>query len=151
VYAATAELLANHEHLAGEDQGQLAMRYWEAVATQIPEWQLVRERKLTAGEVRQQYIHTHGVVLQAIGRAGAALLREDPHHWGKRIEALAALDWSRESALWAGRATVGGQVSKSRQNVLLTTNAVKSALGLSLSPEEQRQEDAFLRGDHGRN
>jgi DNA sulfur modification protein DndB len=151
VYAATAELLANHEHLAGEDQGQLAMRYWEAVATQIPEWQLVRERKLTAGEVRQQYIHTHGVVLQAIGRAGAALLREDPHHWGKRIEALAALDWSRESALWAGRATVGGQVSKSRQNVLLTTNAVKNALGLSLSPEEQRQEDAFLRGDHGRN
>ena len=151
VYAATAELLANHEHLAGEDQGGLAMRFWEALAAQFPEWQSVRDRKLTAGDVRQQYIHTHGVVLQALGRAGATLLREAPHDWAPRLTGLTKLDWARQSPFWEGRATVGGRVSKGRQNVLLTTNAIKSTLALALTPEEQRQEDAYLRGDHVRN
>ena len=44
----------------------------------------------------------------------------------------------------------GGRVSKAGQNVLLTTNALKHTLGLPLTPDEQRVEDAFLRGaQHG--
>ncbi len=150
IYAATAELLAGHGELTGEDQGALASEFWEALSTHLPEWHYVRDRKLTAGDVRQQYIHSHGVVLQAIGRAGATLLREHPKDWKDRLAGIRSLDWARSSPHWEGRATIGGQVSKGRQNVLLTTNAVKTAVGLVLSPEEQRQEDAYLRGDHVR-
>jgi DNA sulfur modification protein DndB len=60
------------------------------------------------------------------------------------------LDWRLTNATtWEGRAIVGGQVSKSRQNVILTTNVLKQALDLPLSPEEQRAEKAFLRSEHG--
>ena len=41
---------------------------------------------------------------------------------------------------------IGGRVSKAGHNVLLTTNVVKRTLGLPLTPEEQRVEDAFCRG-----
>jgi len=38
-----------------------------------------------------------------------------------------------------------------KANVVLTTNLLKKRLGLALTPEEQRTEDAFRRGDHGAN
>ena len=66
LYHATAELLAGMD---GEPQhlAELAVSYWEAVASRLPEWQRVRLGELSAGEVRMDYIHTHGVVLQALG------------------------------------------------------------------------------------
>lgn len=148
LYAATAELLEDHNGEPPEEQGKLATEFWELVAEQLPEWQHVRQGKRTAKEVREDYINTHGVVLQAIGRAGAALLRESPDSWRGGLVGLRRLDWSRASQAWEGRATIGGRVTKGRQNVLLTTNAIKGALGLPLSADEQRQEDAFLRGEH---
>ena len=70
-------------------------------------------------------------------RAGSATLRK-----------LSAIDWRRgNAALWEGRALLGGKVSKTAANVLLTTAAIRTALGLPLPPEEQRAEDAFTRGE----
>jgi DNA sulfur modification protein DndB len=46
---------------------------------------------------------------------------------------------------------LGGRVSKAEMNVTLTTNLLKKHLGLSLTPEEQRVEDAHARGDDGKN
>jgi DNA sulfur modification protein DndB len=61
---------------------------------------------------------------------------------------LANIDWSRSNTgLWEGRALVGGKVSKSTTNVVLTTNVIRTVLGMPLSPEEQRVEDAHSRGD----
>jgi len=45
---------------------------------------------------------------------------------------------------------IGGKVSKAHHNVTLTTNAINKHIGLQLSPEEQRVEDAFNRGDYDR-
>ena len=42
---------------------------------------------------------------------------------------------------------IGGKVTKGTHNVTLTTNVIKRALKLELTPEEQRVEDAFQRGD----
>ena len=53
------------------------------------------------------------------------------------------------STTWEGRAMIGGRVSKASQNVILTTNVIKEALGLPMSPEEQRAEEAFLKGEDG--
>jgi DNA sulfur modification protein DndB len=108
----------------------------------------VQQGKLTAGEVREDFIHSHGVVLQALGRVGNALLHEQPGSWKEGISKLASVDWRRgNAALWEGRAMIGGRVSKAQQNVLLTTNAIKNHLGLSLAADELRAEEAFQRGD----
>lgn len=50
---------------------------------------------------------------------------------------------------WEGRAMIGGRVSKASQNITLTTNLIKNELGIALNPEEQRAEQAFLRGNNG--
>ena len=148
IYSATKVLMAGSEDEALDDVAKAAAAYWEEVAKQMPDWQLVRERKMTAAEVRQDFIHSHGIVLQAIGRVGNELLRLPSAEWKRTLKGLKRIDWSRSNALlWEGRAMIGGRVSKASNNVTLTTNVIKHNLKLALTPEEQRAEDAFRRGD----
>lgn len=148
IYAATTALLAGDAR--DENEGEnLARAYWEAVADVIPDWHAVRARKLSAGEVRRDFIHSHGIALQALGRAGNALLADGTtvDTFATRLAPLRDVDWSRSnSSLWEGRALIAGRVSKASQNVVLTTNALLLALGLPLNDEQQQAEHAFLRG-----
>jgi DNA sulfur modification protein DndB len=67
--------------------------------------------------------------------------------WSTALKKLRELDWHRSSSMWEGRAVIGGRVSKSAANVLLTTAAMRTVMGLPLPPDEQRAEDAFRGGD----
>ncbi|MFB8382554.1 DNA sulfur modification protein DndB [Streptomyces rubiginosohelvolus] len=135
--------------LKPEAAAELAQSYWETIDRALPEWSLVRNRKLPAQEMRRDYIHSHGIALHALGRIGNSLFREStaPSKWKKQLTPLKNVDWTRSNVDWEGRAIVGGRVSKSHQNVTLTVNYLRTHLALPLSPEEQRVEDAYLRGD----
>jgi DNA sulfur modification protein DndB len=150
IYSATSALLTSQNGIPHSEAADLAISFWEEVAKHFPEWQQVREGKLVASEVRADFIHAHGIALQAIGRAGSALVREcESKMWKRKLKKLAAIDWARSNAkLWEGRAMIGGRISKAESNIILTTNLLKNHLGISLTPEEQRLEDAFSRGEH---
>jgi len=147
---------ANRALLDGIDQPSLERRvdltaaYWEVVAGQFPEWRQVYDRMLTAGEIRRDFIHSHGIVLHALGKIGNSLIGAShaQARWDSKLRGLADLDWRRDNAAcWEGRAILGGRVCKSSAAVLLTAAAIRTALGLPLSAAEQRAEDAFRRGD----
>lgn len=151
IYTATTDLLDQIELDGREEAAVLAGEFWEEVAKCFPEWKLVRERKMSAGEVRESFIHSHGISLQAIGRVGNALLRDSKGAWKRRLPSLQRINWSRgNGTIWEGRAMVGGRVQKGSQNVVLTVNAIKKELNLPLGPEEQRAEEAHTRKHHGR-
>ena len=107
---------------------------------------------LSAGEVRRDFIHSHGIVLHALGRVGQ---RADRVPAGPGSAYLAAQSAEAgqgglapgKPGLWEGRAMLGGRVCKAHANVLLTTAAIRGALGLPLPPAEQRAEDAFRGGE----
>jgi DNA sulfur modification protein DndB len=152
IYTATCALLANVHRSSLEAYTELAISFWEEVAKQFPEWQQVRNKKISAEHLRRDYIHSHAIALQAIGRAGNVLLVNGKTGWKNTLKGLKNINWSRSNAaLWEGRAMVGGRVSKASNNVTLTTNAIKKSLGINLSPEEQRVENASRKGDHDRN
>jgi DNA sulfur modification protein DndB len=138
--------------IADEDDRriQLVTDYWTAVANQFPEWNQVYKGEVSAGEIRKDFIHSHGIVLHALGKIGNTLLCESrsPSVWTKRLRKLQDIDWHRtNAATWEGRATVGGKVSKGASNVLLTTALIRTVLDMSLPADEQRAEDAFDQGD----
>jgi DNA sulfur modification protein DndB len=149
IYTATLELLADVSGESVSECVQRASAFWEEVGKQFPEWQLVRERRMTAGEVRQNYLHSHGIVLQALGRVGNYLMSDGSSGWKKQLSLLKSINWLRlNSKFWEGRAIIGGRVSKSANNVTLTTNVIKKHLQIPLSQEEDRIERAFLQGSH---
>lgn len=148
-YNACADLV---EDLATGDLSEdaaLAREYWEEVAKHFPAWGQVREGKMAASEIREGFIHSHGIALQALAKAGNALIKKHPKTWRKKLTALQKVDWSRSNAkLWEGRALIGGKVSKVTTNIILTTNAVKHALRLPLSEDEKKVESAHKGGVH---
>lgn len=142
-FNACADLINGKATGSLADDADMARAYWEAVAEHFPIWGQVREGRIPASEVRDGYIHSHGITLQALGKAGNTLLHGYPDDWRKRLEGLRSIDWSRNNAnLWEGRAMIGGRITKATTNVVLTTNVIKKALALDFSEEQQRIESA---------
>ena len=149
IYQATSQLLDGMEAGDPTELANLALRFWETLASCLKEWDQVRHGELTAGELRDTYIHSHGVVLQALGRVGASLIRRYPEQWRTHLGLLGDVDWRRANGeLWEGRAMSGGRISRGTQNVILTANALKAHLGLALGADEQTVELAFGRRGH---
>jgi DNA sulfur modification protein DndB len=145
-YNACADLINGMATGDLTEDADLARGYWESVAENFPLWGQVREGRIPASEVREGYIHSHGIALQAIGKAGNTLLKDHPKDWRNRLNILKKIDWSRSNAeVWEGRAMIGGKVSKVSTNVVLSTNVIKQALSLPLNEEQQRVEIAFNR------
>jgi len=150
IYSGNTGLLADREFASLDDAAAVCAEFWDEVARHIPEWGFVRDSKMTAGDVRRDFIHSHAIVLQALGHVGRQLTAQSGKSWKRTLKRLEEINWSRaDSKTWEGRAMIGGRVSKATHNVTLTTNYIKQRLGLELTPEEQRVEKAFSRGEHG--
>ena len=150
IYSATKAFAGQLDENGDVDgTSQRAIEYWDTVGEQMPDWTAVREGRMSAGELRRDFIHSHGIVLQALGRLGGALVKQRPKRWPGALSTLSAVDWSRaNAALWEGRAMIGGRVSKASHNVTLTTNALKQVVGVRLQPDEEQVEAAYRRGEY---
>jgi len=139
IYSATGALLdkSGGDPITAPDR-DTALQFWSTLAEELPGWTEVVNGSLKPWQLRAQYVHGHGVVLQALGIAGRALIRER-EDWEALLREgrLATIDWARSNtALWEGRALSGGRVSKASRHVALTTALMKTQLGLSLSARE---------------
>ena len=107
---------------------------------------------MTSGDVRRDFIHSHSIVLHALGRVGKAIYQLPSPNLPKILGKLKNMNWSRKNAeTWEGRAMIGGAMAKSNQNITLTSNEIKRVLGLKLTVDEQRAEDALQSSRNPRN
>ena len=97
LYGATSALIEGIKRDNLEEHAELASEYWEAVFKHIPEWKQVTSGKMAASEVRQDFIHSHGVVLQALGRVGNSLLKRKSKGWKNDLKKVRA----GKGGLWA--------------------------------------------------
>lgn len=150
LYTGTRALLQGHCTERAEAV-EKARDFWEACADAIPDWRAVHDRRATSGELRREFIHSHGIALQALGMTGNRLLVSDPNvEMRKALSKLRGLDWSRANTdLWEGRAMVGGRISRSSSNVILTANVLMQQLDLELPHENAQIETAFVAGGTG--
>jgi DNA sulfur modification protein DndB len=97
---------------------RLPQDFWIEVAKCFPEWKLVRERKMSAGEVRERCIHSHGVVLpsdrscrERADERAERRLEETASDLAE--DQLVSLEWRAVG----GSDEVGGHVQKGNQNM----------------------------------
>ena len=148
IYQATNKLLdKNKDSDVSDEETELAINFWNKVAEQIPHWHQAKSGKVSSYELRNDFIHAHGIALQAIANCGSDLLKKNKKGWQKKLLGLQAIDWRRSSAkIWEGRALTAGRLNKSSNNVALTTNLIKKNLGISLNDSDQKIETEFLKG-----
>jgi DNA sulfur modification protein DndB len=125
-------------------QIELAARYWNAVTRYIPDWEQVLQKKVSAGEMRRDYVHCHAIALAALGRVGASLISIYPEGWDEHLEGLTQIDWSRFNPDWQGRIMSKGGISQSQTSVSRMTAYIKRYLGLPLTLEEEELENALV-------
>lgn len=123
-----------------ENEQQIASSYWSTVAKNIPDWQLMLNKEVSPASLRQEFIHAHGVGLQALGLLGKQLLSEYPEDWKEKLTPLRDIDWRKANPEWTKRTMSHGRVSKSTTSIQLTTNGLKIKLGLALTPDEKKLE-----------
>lgn len=124
----------------------LAVEYWTEVSQHIPDWKRAKRREVASSELREQYVHAHGVALQALGIVGSELIARPTTEWKAKLKRLNKVDWTRDSATWNGRAVVNGRISKASTSVQLTANYLKQVMGMPLSSAEQSLERSFVSG-----
>lgn len=150
IHNATHSLLSGVELEDDEARVNLAAEFWTCIANQIPDWTLARERKVSAADLRQEFIHSHTLALAALARVGNALIASDTKAWKGKLKKLSTMDWSRSNRQWEGRAMNAGRLSKRNVNVTLTGNLIKTHLDIPLTVDEQQLEKQFNGEGNGR-
>ena len=130
------------EPIDGEEKASAA-DFWNELANNMPDWQLALKKQASTAELREQYIHAHAVMLQAMGNIGSGLIVRPRNQWVKLLKGLKKIDWARANGDWEGRAMHHGRISKARASVVLTGNYIKQQLGIPLAPTEQEYEESF--------
>ena len=148
IYQATSIFLRRVGLDPARGQGyEMALGFWTALGSAILEWTQVQLGEVSSAWLRANYIHAHGVTLQALGRAGGDLLRAHSDDWEHHLACIQTIDWNRSNTqLWEGRALVSGRITKGERNVVLIANVVKHVLALPLTADEQRIEKRFGKG-----
>lgn len=145
IYQATMALLhKKHNDMTEESDHEISREYWTLLGEMIPEWRLAITKQVSAVELRQNYVHSHGVALHALGIAGHTLIELYPRDWQERLMPLETVDWLRTNRVWEGRAMIRGKMSKAGDSVALTATLIKRVLGLPLTAEETEFEDVAL-------
>jgi DNA sulfur modification protein DndB len=138
IYDATSALLGSVVDSNYEEKLALALDFWDEVARNIPEWEKVKNGDLKPMELRQEFIHSHAIVLCAIGSMGQTLVSTYADDWRSRLGELRSIDWRRTNQEWQGVAMSGSDVVNRRQNRKDTASYLKLKMGLKLTPQEER-------------
>ena len=117
----------------------LAVDFWNEVSANMQDWQMALKKEVAPSALRADYIHSHGVFLQAMGQIGSDLLANEDN-WKTKLIMLKNIDWARANKDWEGRAMVQGRISKARSNVILTGSYIKKELGIPLNSREEELE-----------
>ena len=139
--------LLNNPRDCEEAEKVLAKEFWQILCGSIDEWKQVAEKKLSAAELRKNFLVSHGIVLEAIGFVVCELMAAGMD-WEKSVKDLNKINWSRENHQdWLGRAIdPNGRISKSRSNLLRTKIKIKQLLKIPLEREEKLLESNLAKG-----
>jgi DNA sulfur modification protein DndB len=130
LYNATLALLVNHQDVDLPQQVDLAARFWNAVSSYIPDWELVLQRKVSASEMRRDYLHSQAIALTSLGTVGASLISHYPENWESHLAGLQQIDWSLSNPDWQSQVLSSGGISKSKISVNLISAYIKRHLDL---------------------
>ena len=142
IYQASSDLLGYKEKdkRLTTEMKDFCFKFWMTLDENITEWQLVKLKEKKPVDIRNEFISSHGVTLQAIARVSNELIETFPTSWDKKLVYIKNIDWSRNNKLWFGRAILNNRVRKNIENIELVKIAIKNLLDLPLSKEEVSRE-----------
>ena len=139
IYKANQKIL--HKDSCSDEDVTFLLKFWNLVADNIVEWREVLEKSLTKKALRENYIVTLAITLNAFGRIGRCFYDDRALNMEDHLVRLRKIDWLRSNRKWVGRTIrENGKVLTSEESAALTCAQIKQEIGLPLSKEERQKE-----------
>lgn len=117
------------------------LAYWTAVTKYMKQWQELQNHDITKVDLRENFIATQSIVIQAFGRVGHYLFSNgiDPDSILAKIEKI---NWSRNAKQWYMRAVgKNGRIITNKKAAMLIANVIKKDISIPLTQEEMNAEE----------
>lgn len=119
--------------------------FWRNVSLHMNPWIELENKEISKKDLREQYLATQAVVIQALGRVGAYLYEnsdlKDMQDYMKKLEII---NWKRSSSDWKLRVIRNnGRMIYNSKAILLAGNVIKRYIGLPLTEDEIIAEQNF--------
>lgn len=122
------------------DCEKFLLNYWILVCDNMRQWQELQHKEITKVDLRENFIATQSIVIQALGRVGNYFFSNniDPATYLVRLNQI---NWSRNSKQWYMRAIgKNGRIITNKKASLLIANVIKKMIGIPLTEEEENAE-----------
>ena len=136
-----------NKNIVGKNQSsnceQFLIEYWSAVVRHMRQWQELQKREITKIDLREKFIATQSIVIQAFGRVGNYFYINniDPESYLSSVEKI---NWSRNDSQWYMRAVgKNGRIITNKRAAMLIANVIKQEIGVPLTQEESQAEDTL--------
>lgn len=123
---------------------EFLIEYWTEIVDHMVQWQKLKHKEITKVDLREQYIATQSIVIQALGRLGNYFYINQKINMQECIQKLDNINWKRNASVWYLRAiNETGRIITNKKAALLIANVLKLEMELPLSKEEQNAEAAL--------
>lgn len=118
--------------------------YWGCIFTYIEEWEMLEKKEIPKCDLREEYILTLAVTMQAWGRLGRWFYENN--HSMCVLKSLKEIDWLRSNPEWEGRVLdISGRVISNEDAIIRICAYIKRQLGIQLTKEEEQKENVTRR------
>lgn len=122
------------------DDRKFLIEFWKSIFLYIDEWGELEKKQLYKCSLKEEYILTLSVVINAFGRLGAYFYSEKVDL--KLLKSLKQIDWLRGNKEWVGRVfNDQGKIIGKEDGIIKICNLIKLKLGLALTKEELVKEN----------
>ena len=118
----------------------MAAEFWDTVSKNIPEWNLLVEKKVSPYELRLNFVHAHTNILNALGLVGNILITKFPKEWKQKLKGLQKIDWARDSKIWGGKVVVEGRMIKQKAGINKAAEIILKECGINQSLQELQKD-----------
>lgn len=123
-----------------KDDCDFLLNYWSAIFTHIEEWGMLEEKTLYKCSLKEDYILTLSVVINAFGRLGSFFYADKLDL--SLLSKLNTIDWSRHNPEWSGRVfNEQGRIIGKEDSITKICNLIKKKLNIELTKEELVKEN----------
>jgi len=126
------------------DTEAFLLEFWNIVVNNMQQWQELHHKKITKVDLRENYIATQSIVIQALGRVGNYFYINRDLNMIDYLKKIDSINWNRNVRQWYLRAiSKSGRIITNKKAALLISNVIKNEIGIPLSYEEADAEETY--------
>ena len=111
---------------------------WTTVIEAMPAWDEIENETMTAGQVREEYVHAHAVGWQSVFLAASCMMEVfGQEGWQAKFNAAArSINWERSNPDWQGVCMIGERMNNTSGFVRATAGYILSKADVVSGPAE---------------